>query len=158
MAMPLLAITSVGVFLTVPDTERVSLIAIFMLMVAAVCVAMAITPSHVAVAATAFVIIGMGILDSAGRDAAIARAVGCFGVLLAAPIAERLNQLRNSGDVEWRPHEVTLVAVHCLVVAWASRALIRETSASYVIVAVGGVLVAAVLTLFATARRVTVER
>jgi hypothetical protein len=158
LALPLLTITSMGVLLTVPDTERVSLIMALVLIGSVVCLAMTITPSHAVVAATAFVIIGGAIMDSADRDAAIARAIGCFGVLLAAPIAGWLNELRKSGDRERRPAETTLVAVHCLVVAWSSRGLIRETSLSYVVVAVGGALVAAVMILFATARLVTVDR
>lgn len=155
--MPLLAITSIGIYATVPDTERVSLAMGLMLVVMVVYAGLAIAPNQVVLAAAAFVEIGAVILDSGGRGAAIARATGCFGVLLAAPIAGWLNQLRTSGDLEWQPPITLLVAMHCLLVGWSSRALVRETSLAPVVVTSGGALAAAVLLLFAIARPVAVE-
>ena len=80
-----------------------------------------ISPPPLVVGAIAFVIIGAAVLDSAGRDEAIARAAGCFGVLLAAPVAGWLRELRENSDIERRPTIVSLVLLHCLVVGWSSR-------------------------------------
>ena len=113
-----------------------------------VCFDAAITVSPWVVAATAAVIMGTAILDSGGRTAAIIRASGCFGVLLVAPVAGWLHK------GERRPALATLVIVHCLVVAWSSRVLIRETSVVVALLGTGGALIAATALLFATARRV----
>jgi hypothetical protein len=155
--MPLLAITSIGIFVTVADTERVSVTMALMLVVMVIFVGTAMKPNEAVLGAAAFVLIGAAILDGGDRGAAIARAAGCFGVLLAAPIAGWLNALRKSGDVEWRPPVVVLGAVHCLLVGWSSRVLVREETTGVVAAAVGGALVAAVLILFAFARPVAVE-
>jgi hypothetical protein len=162
MALPLLAVTSVGVYLTVPDTERVRVVMALMLIVAVVGFAANIEPNRFVVAAIAFVIIAVAILDSGGRGAAIARAAGCFGVLLAAPIAHWLPRLQPTNDArdahdERRPAVVTLVIVHCLVVGWASRALIRQTSVGLVVLACGAALVLATGILFATGRPVAAD-
>ncbi|MEY2423149.1 MAG: hypothetical protein QOI95_3216 [Acidimicrobiaceae bacterium] len=157
LAVPLLAITSVGIFLTVPDTERVSLVMAVMLVAAVVCLASEITPNQWAIAATALVVIGVAILDSAGRGAAIVRATGCFGVLLAAPLAEWLNRLRTNAELERRSNTIVLVVAHCLVVGFASRALIRETSMTLVVPAVGGALFLTAVLLFAVSRPAATE-
>ena len=155
--MPLLAVTSMGVFVTVADTERVRVTMVLVVAVTVVYLAWAITPGPVVLAAVAFAIVGAAVLDSAGRTAPIVRAAACFGVLLASPIADVLNKLRTSGASERRPPLAVLVIVHCLVVAWSSRLLVRETSPVPVSLACGGAVFAAVLLLFAIAPRVDVE-
>jgi hypothetical protein len=150
--MPLLAITSIGVYLTVPDTERVIVVMGLMVLAGVVCFASEIRPNQAAIAATAFVIIGVAILDSAGRGVAIARATGCFGVLLAAPIAGWLSRWSTNGELERRSNLTTLVVVHCLVVGWSSRALIRETSIDFVLPAVAAALLIAIVLLLGLSR------
>jgi hypothetical protein len=155
VVLPLLAITSAGIYLTVPDTERVKVVMAVLAIGGVVGFAAAITVPPWVIAATAFVMMGTAILDSGGRAAAIVRAAGCFGVLLALPVAGWLRKLPESGGGdERRPALVIIVVVHCLVVAWSSRALIRETAVGVVLLGAGGALVGATLLLFATARRV----
>jgi 4-amino-4-deoxy-L-arabinose transferase-like glycosyltransferase len=134
----------------------VCLVMTVMVFAAIVSSATPMAPQRGLVAAGAFVVMGAAILDSGGREAAIARAAGCFGVLLAAPIAGWLDELRRGND-ERRPPKVMLVIVHCLVVGWSSRALIRETSAAVVVPAVAAALILATLLLFGTSRRVAVQ-
>jgi hypothetical protein len=157
VTMPLIGITSAGVYATVPDIERVSLVMLSLLAAAIYSVAKKSTPDRIVVAATALLIMGVAILDSGGRGAAIVRAAGCFGVLLAAPVAGWLNELRTDGTLPRRPTLSILVIVHCLVVAWSSRGLIRETSVGLVVTAVGGALIAAVVILCVLARPVSAE-
>ncbi|MEY2454247.1 MAG: hypothetical protein QOD92_3821 [Acidimicrobiaceae bacterium] len=158
VAVPLLAITSIGIYATVPDTERVILVMAVMLVLAVVCGAASISPHPIVLAAIAFVMMGTAILDSAGREAPIVRAAGCFGVLLVAPVAGWVQQARaRSGDEslqERRPAMVTLVALHCVLVAWSSRLQIRETSVAPVLVGTGGALALGILVLLAAARPV----
>ena len=155
LALPLLGITSAGIYLTVPDTERVSLVMAIVVLATIVCFVASIEPHRLLVAVAAFVIMGAAILDSGGRAAAIARAAGCFGVLVAAPVAGWLNELR--GDGERRAPPVALVVVHCLVVGWSSRVLIREVSLVHVIPAVAGALIVATGLLLATSQPVAEE-
>ena len=155
--MPLLAITSVGVYLTVPDTERVSLVMAVALLAAVVTFAMDFVPEPLVIAAVAFVIMGTAILDSASREAAIARAAGCFGVLLAAPVSAWLGGRRANDGAARRPAAAVLVAVHCVVVGFSSRVLIRQESLPRVAAADAVVLVVAVVVLLVSARPVAAE-
>ena len=157
VAVPLLAVTSVGVYLTVPDVERVSLVMIIVVVAAVYCFARGIAPDPIVVAGIAFLIIGAAILDSGGRGGAIVRAAGCFGVLLAAPVAGWFNALTKDGAVERRPALSVLVLVHCLVVGWSSRAFIREKSVSGVVPAVAAALVIATVLLLVVSRPVAAE-
>ncbi|MEY2449918.1 MAG: hypothetical protein QOH79_3394 [Acidimicrobiaceae bacterium] len=154
LVLPLLAVTSVGIYLTVPDTERIIVVMVVVGIAAAVCLRAAVVPSPQVVAAIAFVMTTTAILDSGGRAVAIVRAAGCFGVLLAAPIARSLDGLRTGAPVERRPALTTLAVVHCVVVAWVSRGLVHQRSLAVVIPGVGGALVVATLLLLATARPV----
>lgn len=160
--MPLLAVTSVGVYLTVPDTEHAIKVMAVTVIAAIACFAASIAlpriklPGIVA-SPVAVLIVGAALADSAGRGYPIARATGCFGVLLAAPVAGGLNRLRTRQGGQRRPTMATLAIVHCLVVGFSSRALIRQESVGLVVAAVGGALLAAVVILFVTARPVTVE-
>jgi hypothetical protein len=157
MTVPFLAVTSVGVYLTVPDTEHAIQVMPVMLMAAIVCFVASVRLPAILGSLASIVIVGAALADSAGLGAPIARATGCFGVLLAAPVAGWLNQLRTEEGSERRPTMTTLVIVHGIVVGWSSRALIRQESVGLVVIAVGVALVAAVAVLFATARPVAVE-
>ena len=86
--------------------------------------------------------------DSASRPAPIARAVGCFGALLALPVARLVSARLSKGE----PRLVPVLAVHCGTAAFCSRALIRQESAALVVAAVAAVLLAAVVALVTTAR------
>jgi hypothetical protein len=157
MTVPLLAVTSIGVYLTVPDTERVSVVMAVMFVAAVVCFAAEVRPPPLVVGITAFVIIGAAIRDSGGRAEAIARAAGCFGVLLAAPVAGWLHEVRENNEVERRPSIAVLVVLHCVVVGFSSRGLIRDRSIFLVAAACGAALLVSVAILFAMARPVSVE-
>lgn len=157
LAMPLLAVTSIGVYLTVPDVERVSLVMVIMVVAAVSCFATKIAPPHIVVAGSALLIMAAAIVDSGGRGAAIVRAAGCFGVLLAAPIAGWLNQFVTDGAFERRPALPLLAIVHCLVVGWSSRALIRETSVDLVVTGTAAALIVATVVLLGTSRPVAAE-
>jgi hypothetical protein len=156
LAMPLLVVTAAGVCLTVPDIERVTLVMAVVVLAAIVSLAAAIAPNRFLGSAIAFVIMGAAILDSGGRAAAIARAAGCFGVLLAAPVAGWLNELRRSA-IKRHPPISLLVIVHCLVVGWSSRALIRETSVRRVVPAIAAALIGATILLIGASRPVAAE-
>ncbi|MEY2461189.1 MAG: hypothetical protein QOG30_3019 [Acidimicrobiaceae bacterium] len=157
VTLPLLAITSVGVYLTVPDVERVSVVMVILVIAAAYSAVKRVEPDQVVRAGVAVLIMGAAVMDSGGRAAAIVRAAGCFGVLLAAPTAQWLSELLSDGAVKRRPALPVLVIVHCLVVGWSSRALIRETSLSRVIPGIAAALVVAAMVLVAAARPVAVE-
>ena len=157
VTVPLLAITSAGVYLTVPDVERVSLVMVIVVVAAVYCFARAIAPDPIVVGGIALLIIGAAILDSGGRGGAIVRAAGCFGVLLAAPVAGWFNSLTKDGAVERRPALSVLVLVHCVVVGWSSRALIRENSVSGVVPAIAAALVIATVLLLMLSRPVAAE-
>jgi hypothetical protein len=156
-AMPLLAVTSMGIFVTIADTERVSVAMVLVVAGTVLCLASGFNPPRAALACVALAVIGAAVLDSDGRTAPIVRAVGCFGVLLAAPIADALNNLRTLHGGRRRPPVAVLGGVHCVVVAWSSRLLVRETSAVPVVLACGGALLLAVVILFAIAPRGEVE-
>ena len=156
LPMPLLVITAVGICLTVPDIERVTLVAAGLLLTTSLCLATANAPNRFVLAAIALVMVEAAILDSGGRGAAVVRAVGCFGVFLIAPAYGWLNELR-SGAVKIHPPNSLLVIVHCLVVGWSSRVLIRETSLSRVLPAIAAALVVATALLVAVSRPVAVE-
>lgn len=158
MVMPLLVITSVGVYLTVPDTEDVRVVMALVVIAAIVSFAATITVPTIVGAVVALVMMAAAIIDSGGRAEAIVRAAGCCGVLLAAPVAGWLNELRTNDGPERRPTMATLVVVHCLIVGWASRTLIGESSIGRVVAIVGVALVVAVVVLFATARPIAVAR
>ena len=157
MAVPLLAITSVGIYATVPDTERVKVVMAAMLVAGAVCLATRVTLAPLVPAALAFMMMGEAILDSGSRGAPMVRAAGCFGVFLVAPVAAWLQQWRaDDGDQERerRPALITLIAVHCVLMVWSSRLQIRETSSAAVVLGTGLALVLGTAVLFATARPV----
>jgi len=157
IVMPLLAITSVGVYLTVPDTERVSLVMALVIMAAIVTFAATVTLHQLAVSGVAFVIMGAAIMDSGGREASIVRAAGCFGVVIAAPVAGWLNELRTNGVDERRTLPVIMIGLHCLLVGWSSRVLIRETSILFVVAADAAAFAVALIVLVLAARPVAVE-
>jgi hypothetical protein len=156
LAMPLLVITAGGICLTVPDIERVTLVMAGVVLATIVSLAVANAPNRFIFSATALVMVEAAILDSGGREAAVARAIGCFGVLLVAPVVGWLNELR-SGPFKRHPPISLLVIVHCLVVGSSSRALIRETSVSRVALAVAVALTGATVLLFAASRPVAGE-
>jgi hypothetical protein len=156
LALPLLAVTSMGIVVTVPDTERVALALVLVVVAVVVYAAWGAEPTRTVLVVTAMVIMLAAILDSGERPAAIVRSVGCFGVVLAAPLAAWLNALRTSAGDERRPPLVLLVVVHCLVVACSSRPLVHETALAPVLAVSVGAEVAAVLALFAIAPKVTV--
>jgi hypothetical protein len=156
LALPLLVITGVGICLTVPDIERVTLVTAGLVLATIVCLAIANAPNRFVFAAIALVMVEAAILDSGGRGAAIVRAVGCFGVFLIAPVSGWLNELR-SGTVKIHPPNALLVIVHCVLVGWSSRGLIRETSLSRVLPAIAAALLVATALLVAASRPVAVE-
>lgn len=157
LVMPLLAITSVGVYLTVPDTEHVSVVMALVIMAAIVTFAASISPHPLVVGATAFVIMGAAIMDCGGREASIVRAAGCFGVVIAAPVSGWLEELRN-GDRLRQPNLTILVVLHCVLVGWSSRALIRQESITLVVVADAIAFAVALIVLVVAARPVAAER
>jgi hypothetical protein len=157
MVLALFVITSAGIVLTVPDVERVTAMMVILLVAAVVCEVNDIELSQLAIALIALAIMVTAVLDSGGRAAAIARAAGCFGVLLALPVAGWLNEVRSDQSQPRRPWFAVLLGVHCAVVAFSSRALIRQKSISIVTLAIGGALIVATLVLFLTSRRVATE-
>lgn len=162
-ALPFLAATSVGIYLTVPDTERVVLVMGAIAIAGIVSLQVEAVASPIVLALIAGVMMGTATLDSAGRGAAVVRAAGCFGALLALPVAGWLRQLRardGNGRVEGgaatehRPSFVTLALVHCVLVAWCSRGQIRELALAPVLLGTGGALVLGTFVLYAAARPV----
>jgi hypothetical protein len=155
LAMPLLGVTSMGILVTVPDTERVRVTMVLMVVATVAYAATGVAPARWVLGSAAAILMYAAILDSADRPAPIVRAAGCFGVLVAAPLAAWLNSLRAGG--ERRPPLVVLVGVHCLVVACSSRLLVRDTALLPIVATSGGAIVAAVVVLCAIAPRVAVE-
>ncbi len=138
--LPMLAVTSMGVYATVPDTEHVSVV-MLVVVAAAIVTLVARVEVHPAVgAAIAFVIVLAALADSAGLPAPIVRAIGCFAAFLAVPVAARLRP-------DARPALLTVLVTHGVVAVFASRALIRERSALLVVVAVAVALAIAVAVL-----------
>jgi hypothetical protein len=157
VALPLLAVTSVGIYATVPDTERVILVMAAMLIAGVIGLDARIAVHRNLLAAISVVMMGAAILDSAGRGAPIVRATGCFGVFLVTPAVGWVWRWWPGGDErrpERHPPLPMLALVHCVLVAWSSRVQIRETSVTVVLLSTGGALVLATLLLLATARPV----
>ncbi len=122
--VPMLAVTSMGVWATVPDTEHV--FPVMLVVVVAGIAAFVIgkdAPGFVA-AGIALVIVVAALADSAGRAAPIGRAAGCFAALLVVPIVQRIADAHERG----RPPIVAVLVSHGLVAVFASRALIRDES------------------------------
>lgn len=145
---PMLAVSAVGVYATVPDTEHVRPVMVLVVIGAILCFALGIELPALIAAAVALLIVGAAIADSAGRSAPIARAAASFAVLLAAPVAAWIASARERG----RPPLAVVLVTHGALAVFASRALIRESSVTLVAGVLAAALAAAVALLVATSK------
>jgi hypothetical protein len=154
LVLPLLAVTSIGVYATVPDTEHVRLTMLLAVVVAVACVATKFVPPPAVGAVIALIIVAAAITDCADQNAALARAIGCFGALVVAAPAEWINARR---DASRRPTIAALAIIHCVVAVFSSRALIRQESTTLVVLAVAAVLTAALAVLVTASSAISAE-
>jgi hypothetical protein len=147
--MPMLAVSSIGIYLTVPDTEHVLTVMLIVVLVAIGSFALRLELPSLLAAGVAVVMMVNALADSAGQPAPIARAIGCFGALLAVPVARYASTRAGRGE----PAVPPVLLAHCAVVLFSSRALIREESPKMVVAAVAIALAGAVTFLVATAKR-----
>lgn len=142
--MTMLAMTSIGVYLTVPETQHVIPMMAIAVIAAAIFLATSSAPPPPAIVLVAGGILATGLHDATGNRAAMVRVVGCFGVLLVAPIARRVTEGRHE---LWEPRSSSLLVVHGFVVAVSSRALVHSHSTKSVALLVTATLVATVAVL-----------
>jgi hypothetical protein len=145
----MLAVTSMGVWATVPDTEYVLIVMVVVVVAAIVVFPTGWEAPPLVSAAVALVIMLAAVEGSAGNAAPIARAIGCFAALLAVPVAGRL----MGSSEERHPLPVVVLAIHTIVALVCSRALIRQESASLVTGVVAVALLATVAALYVAPRR-----
>ena len=146
--VPMLAVTSIGVYYTVPDTERVRTVMFVVVPIACVCALVRVKVPALVAAAVAVVILWQAIQDAHGAAPPIIRSIGCFAALLAMPVAALLTRLAKRG----RPATLVVLVTHGAVAVFASRAFVREKSVGLLVVAIGAALLVAVVVLFVASR------
>jgi hypothetical protein len=144
----LIAGTALGIYINVPDTEQIVVLAAGLAVLA---LAMVFTPlrkmtvSFEALALIGALVVSAGAVGTRGRPAAFIGVVGALGVLLAEPLAGLVRRRTHA-------HAVVLITIHAVVVVVASRvAGTREAGEAVAIVA--AVLAAAVILLAVVPRR-----
>jgi hypothetical protein len=110
LTFALLAISALGAYATVPDTEQARALVGGLLPVAAVAFALASgrSPEPAGPIVSAALVAWVALVGGVGRPGAVVGALGCLGVLALGPVTRRSSPL-------------LLVGVHVVVVALASR-------------------------------------
>jgi len=146
--VPMLAVTSMGVYATVPDTEHVQTVMLVMVPIGAACALLRLKVPGIISAGAAAVILWQAYYDVAGQAPPVVRAIGCFAALLAMPVAALLARLTDRG----RPATLLVLVTHGAVAVFASRALVHQRSLPLVAFVIGTVLVGAVAVLYLFSR------
>jgi hypothetical protein len=151
--IPMLAVTAMGIYATVPDTENVRTVMFVMVPAGALCALLRVKVPWFVASAASVVILWQAIQDAAGQAPPIIRAIGCFAALLAMPVAGWLAQLLDRG----RPAILAVLITHGAFAVFASRALVHQRSIAVVGGGIAAALLAAVGVLFLAARPVEPE-
>jgi hypothetical protein len=128
----LLAVSALGVYATVPDTEQAHALVGGLLPVAAVAFVASRSPEPVGPSVSASLLAWVALVGGVGRPGAVVGAVGCLGVFALGPLSRRANAVR-------------VAVVHVVVVALASRvAGLRQSAWTAAAILVPVIVVAAV--------------
>lgn len=115
----LVAVSALGVYATVPDTEHaLALLGAAAVVAVAAWIAPVCRLGPWGTAAGALAVVGIALVDNAGRDSALLRGAACAGVFLLAPVARRLRT--SMGRAARAPRgwldTATVVVLHTAVV------------------------------------------
>lgn len=161
LAPALLAVTTLGIYLTTPDTEHSAVLLGVALPVALLAcpwplATLGVGGSFASVAVVAWVVA----IDGLGRDGALVGGIACLGVLVIEPAVRALDRRTGpaSAPVPLR-YSATVVAVHVVLVAVCSRVGGLRSSAieAFAVCAAAYVIAGAVL-VARSARRADLAR
>ena len=133
----LLAVSALGAYATVPDTEQARVLVGALLPVAVVAVVWRRVPEHSGPASAVALLAWVALVGGVGRPGSVVGALGCLGVLVLVPLA------RRSGLVRLAVVHVALVAIASRVAghrqsAWTALAILVPTMAIAMIVLAAG--------------------
>lgn len=135
LAFAFIALSSFGVYATVPDTEQARSVVGALLPVAGAAVASNRLSESVGPSVSVAFVVWGGLVGGVGRPGSVVGAIGCIGVLAFGPLARRSPPIR-------------LIVVHVVVVALASRVVgLRQSAWAALVIAVPIMVVAAVVLL-----------
>jgi hypothetical protein len=144
LAFAFIALSSLGVYATVPDTEQARSLVGALLPVAAAAVASRRVSESVGPSVSVALVPWAGLVGGVGRPGSVVGAISCLGVLALGPLARRSPPVR-------------LMVVHLVVVALASRvAGLRQSAWAALAIAVP-IMVIAVVVLVAGERGRTLD-
>jgi hypothetical protein len=133
LAFAFIALSSLGVYATVPDTEQARSLVGALLPVAVAAVASHRLSESVGPSVSVAFVAWGGLVGGVGRPGSVVGAIGCLGVLALGPLARLSPPIR-------------LIVVHLVVVALASRVVgLRQSAWAALAIAVPMMVVAAVV-------------
>jgi hypothetical protein len=151
----LLAVTTLGIYLTTPDTEHSAI-----LLGAALPVALLGWPRPLAslgaggASAAVALVAWTVVLDGAGRDGAVVGGVACLGMLVVEPVVRWASRRpATAGSTRPMRHALVVAPLHVALVAACSRvAGLRSSAAEALVICALAYLVAAGVLVWATQR------